>query len=81
MAAIRAKVSEAGRVDLPAQHRKQLGLENGGEVVVWVEDGEIRMRSVDDALTRAQEEVRRLLGGRRVTVDDFLATRRQDTGE
>lgn len=80
MTRVRAKVSETGQVELPAKFREELGLRDGETVVIWVEDGEIRIRQLDDALSRIQEEVRRL-GGERLSVDDFLATRLRDTGE
>jgi len=35
-----AKVSEAGKLSLPARVRRRVGLEQGGPVLVRVEDGE-----------------------------------------
>jgi AbrB family looped-hinge helix DNA binding protein len=73
---VRAKVTEAGRLSLPAELRKAVGLERGGDVVVELAGNEIRIRTVDAVVARAQDLTRRLLGGKTgATVDDFLAER------
>ncbi len=79
MNVIRAKVSESGRLSLPAEFRRAVGLECGGEVLIELEGQEIRIRSVEEAILQAQELTRRLLGGKPgVSVEDFLKDRRQD---
>ena len=79
MNSIRTKVSESGRLSLPAEIRKAVGLERGGTVIIDLEDGVIRLRTVDQVVARAQEIARRLSEGRSdMTVDDFLAERRRE---
>ena len=69
-------------MSLPAEFRRALGLEQGGNVVVELNDREIRIRTLDDVVKGAQAWSRRVLGGKpKVTVDDFLAERRQDWKE
>lgn len=76
---VRAKVTEAGRLTLPAEFRKAVGLERGGDVVVELAGKEIRVRTVDEVVARAQELTRRLLAGKPGTsVGDFLAERRRE---
>jgi antitoxin PrlF len=58
MAIHRAKVTEGGRVVIPAGFRRQLGLQPGAEVVMEIADGELRIRSVRQAIGRAQSLVR-----------------------
>lgn len=78
MNAIRAKVSDSGRLSIPAEIRKAVGLEQGGDVVVSLEGGEIRIRTLDEAVARAQAASRRLLRDKPgASVDDFLAERRR----
>ena len=75
-------ISESGRMSLPAEFRRALGLEQGGNVVVELNDREIRIRTLDDVVKGAQAWSRRVLAGKpKVTVDDFLAERRQDWKE
>jgi antitoxin PrlF len=59
MATFRAKVTGGGRVVIPAEVRRQLGLRPGVEVVLDVADGELRIRSVQQAIESAQTLVRR----------------------
>lgn len=68
------KVSETGKLNLPAQMRRQVGLEQGGPVLVRVEDGEIRMR---DSILRVQQQARKLFGGAD-SVDRFIGDRRAE---
>jgi hypothetical protein len=49
---------------------------------VELNDREIRIRTLDDVVKGAQAWSRRVLAGKpKVTVDDFLAERRQDWKE
>lgn len=75
----KTRVSPSGRLSLPADFRKAVGLEKGGAVVVELDGNDIHIRTVHEAVARAQALARRLFGDRRdVSVDDFLAHRRDD---
>lgn len=66
-------------MSLPAEFRKAVGLERGGDVVLELAGNEIRVRAVDEVVARAQELTRRLLASKSGTsVDDFLAERRRE---
>jgi AbrB family looped-hinge helix DNA binding protein len=79
MSAVRAKVSESGRLSLPSDIRRAVGLERGGDVVVELDGHEIRIRTVAEVIARAQKLTKKLLGDRDGTsVDDFLAARREE---
>lgn len=80
MNAIRGRVTELGRVSLPAEIRKAVGLDHGGDVVFELDGKEIRIRTVDEVVDQAQALTRRLLKGRSgASVDDFLAERRRES--
>lgn len=82
MNAIRVRVSESGRLSLPAEFRKIVGLDHGGDVVVELDGRELRIRTVDEVIDRAQALSRRMLSGKPdVTVDDFLAERRGEAAK
>ncbi len=79
---VRGHVSSSGRLSLPAEFRKAVGLEGGGNVVIELDGNDIRIRSIREAVARAQAMSRRLLAGKPgLSVDDFLAHRREDWGE
>ena len=78
----KAQVSPSGRLSLPADFRKAVGLEKGGAVIIELDGNDIRVRTVQEAVARAQALARRLFADRTdVSVDDFLAHRREDWGE
>lgn len=79
MNAVHGRVSRSGVISLPAGFRKAIGLEHGGDVVVELDGRDIRIRTVDEVIARAQALTRRLLGDNpAASVDAFLAERRPD---
>jgi bifunctional DNA-binding transcriptional regulator/antitoxin component of YhaV-PrlF toxin-antitoxin module len=56
-------VSESGRITLPAQHRRAIGLDAGGVAVARVEHGEIRIRPVQAVLAEMQGKSRKASAG------------------
>ncbi len=65
-------------MNIPAQIRRAVGLEDGGPVMVRVVDGEIRMRPVRQVLAELQAEAREVFAGSGETVDGFLRERRDE---
>src|SRR4029077_7019117 len=79
MSGVLARISQSGRISIPAKFRKAVGLERGGEVVVELDGREIRIRTGDEVVGRAQTLTRRLLGDNPdASVDAFLAERRRE---
>lgn len=76
--AIVTKIAEGGKVNIPAQIRRQVGLEHGGPVMVSVVDGEIRIRAVRHVLAGLQNDARQVFAGSGETVDGFLRDRRAE---
>ncbi len=82
MNAILGKVSETGRLSLPAEFRRAIGLDKGGDVIVELDGREIRIRTLDEVIDTAQALTRQLLGGEATaSVDDFLERRGPDMSE
>ena len=80
--AVRGHVSSSGRLSLPAEFRKAVGLERGGNVIVELDGNDIRIRTVNEAVARAQAIARHLFADKPgVSADDFLKHRKQDWGE
>jgi bifunctional DNA-binding transcriptional regulator/antitoxin component of YhaV-PrlF toxin-antitoxin module len=79
MTAVRRRVSKSGRLALPAEFRKAIGLDRGGDVVVVFDGRDIRIRTIDEVVTQAQALTRRLLADKpQASVDAFVEERRRE---
>lgn len=80
MNVISGNVSESGRISIPADMRRELGLEHGGSVVLELVDHEIRIRTATAVVKQAQMLTRQLLAGKaEAGIDDLLAERKRET--
>ena len=71
-----------GRMSLPADVRRRLGLSGGGEVVLEETEDGVILRTLEQTVARSQATVRRYTDGNAdSSVDAFLAQRRADWGE
>ncbi len=78
MAAVKTKLGKGGRVVIPADYRKRLGIEPGDEIIVSFKDGEIKITTVREAVRRAQEIVRRFVPEGVSLVDELIQERRRE---
>jgi AbrB family looped-hinge helix DNA binding protein len=78
MIEVRTKLAEGGRIVIPAEYRQALGLQVGDEVVLRLEDGEVRVFTPRQAIKRAQELVRRYIPQGRSLADELIAERRAE---
>lgn len=70
-------MTDGGRLVIPAELRRELGLQPGSEVVLDIADGELRIRSVHQAIKRAQSLVRRYVEPGASLADELIAERRE----
>jgi AbrB family looped-hinge helix DNA binding protein len=73
----RVRVNENGRVVIPAAFRKALGIEAGDEVVLSIQDDELRITTQQRRIQRAQRRARQYLKLSTSLVDELLAERRE----
>ena len=73
-----AKLDRAGRIMIPHRFRNSLGLSEGSELIVRLEDGELRLSTPLQALRQAQRALSLLKKPGESVVDDFLADRKQE---
>ncbi len=73
----RVRVNENGRVVIPAAFRQALGISPGDEVVLRVEDDELRISTMKHRIERAKRLVRRHIKPGTSLVDDLIAERRK----
>jgi AbrB family looped-hinge helix DNA binding protein len=76
--AARAKINHQGRIVIPAECRAAAGLKPGDELIVEaIGEGEIRLRTKEQALREAQRVVARYSAGRDL-VAELIAERREE---
>jgi antitoxin PrlF len=76
----RMRVNENGRVVIPASFRKRLGIRIGDEVVLQIEDDELRIITLERNIERAQRLVRKHVKPGISLVDELIAERREAAG-
>jgi bifunctional DNA-binding transcriptional regulator/antitoxin component of YhaV-PrlF toxin-antitoxin module len=78
MEAHRAKLIEGGKLIIPAAMRRSLGLSTGDVVTIEIDDGDIRIRTLDKALARARAILRRHVPEGHSLVDELAMERRAE---
>ncbi len=71
-------MDSAGRVVVAAGFRKALGIGPGQELLMSLDDGFVRLQTVDAALERVRAIARSRRGGDASVVDEFIAERRAE---
>ena len=75
---ISMKTSEGGRVVIPVEIRRTLGIKDGDTVLFEQLDGEVRLTTRAAQLRRAQELVRRYVPEGVSLADELIADRRAE---
>ena len=78
MTAYKGRVVSGGRLQIPADVRKELGLADGDDVRLEVVDGELRVRSLKSALARVRAIARMHVPPGVNLAEDLVADRRAD---
>jgi AbrB family looped-hinge helix DNA binding protein len=73
----RMRVNQNGRVVIPAPYRRALGIKIGDEVVLRIEDEELRITTLKRRIQQAQRLVRRHVKLGKSLVDELIAERRE----
>lgn len=76
----RTRMSDKGRVVIPAGIRKALGMEAGGTLDLRVEDGELRISTIRSRIRRAQERVRKYIPAG-VSLSEQLSAERREAAK
>ena len=75
----RTRINENGRLVIPASIRRALGLQSGDEVVLLVEDNELRMTTPRKRAERAQQLFKKYVGEGVHLSDELIADRRKES--
>ncbi len=78
MTTIKTHLGKNGRVVIPAQFRKALGVAEGDTLMMTLEDGTIRILTPRKALQRVQEMVRRYVPEGVSLADELIQERRAE---
>jgi len=73
----RLKITGSGRIVIPADFRRALGVAAGGEIILRWEDNELRISTIKQNLERAQRRARQYLKPGVSLVDELIAERRE----
>jgi len=75
---VRTKVDNGGRIVLPAEFRRALDLHPGDSMVLVLDNGEVHVRTLRQAVKRLQEFVRSYIPEGRSLSDELTAERRAE---
>jgi AbrB family looped-hinge helix DNA binding protein len=75
---MKTTISEGGRIVIPSKYRKAMGLNPGDEVLLTLEDDELKIVSTRKAIARAQALVRKYVPEGVSLVDELIRERREE---
>lgn len=78
MSVHRAKIGDNGRLVIPSQLRRELGLKDGDEVILRAEDGDLRVSTVRAAFERVRRLVSRHVPPEVDLVQDLIEERKRE---
>lgn len=75
---VRGKLVSGGRLQIPAEIRRELNLKDGDSVVLKVRDGELVVRSYREVIKDVQRRFRERIPPGVSLVDELIAERRAE---
>jgi AbrB family looped-hinge helix DNA binding protein len=72
------KLACGGRVVIPAEFRRALGISVGDDITLELREGELRLRSFRATLEKVQAMVRKYVPDGRSLADELIAERRAE---
>ena len=78
---VHGKIAEGGRVVIPADYRRALGLKVGDEVILRMADGEVHILTRREAIKKAQALVRKHVPDRKSLVRELICERRGEAAD
>ncbi|MGH9333953.1 MAG: AbrB/MazE/SpoVT family DNA-binding domain-containing protein [Vicinamibacteria bacterium] len=75
---VTVKLGSGGRIVIPSDFRKTLGIADGDEVVLSLDQDGLNLMSVRQSVRRAQRLVKRYVKGKRSLSTELLQDRRKE---
>ncbi len=79
MQEIKTKLGQSGRIVIPTEYRRRLGLKSGDEIIMRMDDWGLHLYTPAQAVARAQALVRRYVPEGRSLSDELISERREKT--
>lgn len=79
MAKVMTKLGEGGRLVIPVEYRKALGVDAGDELVLILEENSLRVLTPKEGIRRAQALVRSYIPEGRCLSDELIEERRKES--
>lgn len=79
MAKVMTKLGEGGRLVIPADYRKALGVDTGDELVLVLEERTMRVLTPREAIRQAQALVRSYIPKGRNLSQELISERRRES--
>ena len=76
----KSTINENGRIVIPAEIRKKMGLMAGDTVVMALEDGVLRIESQEVKIRRIQEELKEFAKPGKCASDELVTDRHAEAG-
>lgn len=73
------KLGDGGRLVIPSEYRKALGIDTGDELVLVLEDQSLRVLTPREGIRRAQALVRSYIPKGRRLSEELIRDRRQES--
>ncbi len=74
----RAKINENGRLVIPAAYRKMLGIKAGDEVILRMDEDELHISNMRNALKRARKLVKQYIQADINLTESLIKDRRKE---
>lgn len=74
----KSKLNDNGRIVIPAEIRRKMGLSSGDTVVMTLQDGVLTLESQQARVRQVQESLRKLIPAGRNLSGDLIAHRREE---
>jgi AbrB family looped-hinge helix DNA binding protein len=74
----KSKIGQSGRIVIPGEYRRRLGLRSGDEIIMHLDDEGLHLYTPAQAVARAQALVRRYVPEGRSLSDELISERREE---
>jgi len=75
----KTKMGQGGRIVIPSEFRRKLGLEAGDEIILHLDEEGLRLYTPAQAVARAQALVRRYVPEGRSLSEELISERRAES--
>ena len=79
MCKFKSKIGQSGRVIIPGEYRRKLGLRSGDEIILHLDEEGLHLYTPAQAVARAQALARRYVPEGRSLSDELISERREET--